>query len=158
MHGGSSPPFPTSSPDTVSEGLEMRKILYLVAALLVILPVAGCESAPPNFRAEGVEIKLAPIEGITVMMLTSDPPQVQVYIKGGLADSCTTFNDLKVERSVNIFKITVTVQRPGEAVCAQVYSTFEKYENLGSDFAPGETYTVHVNDKTTNFVMPEKLP
>jgi len=136
----------------------MRKILYLVAAVLLFLPVAGCESAPQFFSVEGIDIKLAPIEDVTIMMLTSNPPQVQVYIKGGLADGCTTFNDLKVERSVNIFKITVTVQRPREAVCAQVYSTFEKYENLGSDLAPGETYTVHVNDKTTNFVMPEKLP
>ena len=133
----------------------MSKILYLVAAVLLVLPFAGCESAPQNFGAEGIDIKLAPIEGITIMMLTSDPPQVQVYIKGGLADGCTTFNDLQVERSVNIFKITVTVQRPRDAVCAQVYNTFEKYENLGSDFAPGETYIVHVNDKTTSFVMPQ---
>ena len=133
----------------------MRKILYLVAAVLLFLPVAGCESAPQNFSVEGIDIKLAPIEDITIMMLTSDPPQVQVYIKGGLADSCTTFNALQVERSVNIFKITGPVQRPREAVCALVYSTFEKYENLGSDFAPGETYTVRVNDMTTSFVMPQ---
>ena len=105
--------------------------------------------------ADDLEVKLAPIEDITIMMLTSDPPQVQVYIEGGLADSCTTFHDLKMERSVSTFKITVTVRRPRDAVCAQVYTTFEKYENLGSDFVPGETYTVHVNDQTTSFVMPQ---
>jgi hypothetical protein len=136
----------------------MRKILYLVAALLVILPVAGCESTAQNFHAEGIEIKLAPIEGVSIMMLTSNPPQIQVYIKGGLADSCTTFYGLTTERSVNIFKITVTVQRPGDDVCAQVYTSFEKFENLGSDFVAGETYTVHVNDKTTSFIMPQQLP
>ncbi len=133
----------------------MKKFLYLVAVLLLVLPVVGCESTSQNFAAEGIEVKLAPIEGISIMMLTTDPPQIQVYIKGSLADSCTTFDDLKVERSVNIFKITVTVRRPGDAACTQVVSYFEKFENLGSDFAPGETYTVHVNDKTTSFLMPQ---
>jgi hypothetical protein len=134
----------------------MKKFLFLLALSMLVLPVVGCEGEAPMLQnPPDQEIKLAPIEDLTIMMLTSDPPQVQVYFKGGLADSCTTFNDLKVERSVSTFKITVTVRRPGDAVCAQVYSTFEKYENLGSDFAPGETYTVYVNDKTTSFVMPQ---
>jgi hypothetical protein len=130
----------------------MKKVFYLVIALLALFPVAGCES---SLGDSDVEVKLAPIEEISVMMLTSEPHQIQVYIKGGLADSCTTFHDIKTERSVNIFKITVTVQRPGDAVCAEVYSFFEKCENLGSDFTPGETYTVHVNDMTTSFIMPD---
>jgi hypothetical protein len=134
----------------------MKKILYLLAVLMLVLPFAGCsELVLEHFAAEGIEIKLAPIEEISVMMLTSDPPEVQVYFKGGLADSCTTFNGLHVERSVSTFMITVTVRRPVDAVCAQVYGTFEKYENLGSDFVPGETYTIHVNDRTTSFVMPQ---
>ena len=134
----------------------MKKLLYLLAVLMLVLPFAGCsELVLERLNDEDIEIQLAPIESITIMMLTSDPPQVQVYLKGGLADSCTTFNDLNVERSVSTFKITVTVRRPSDAVCAQVYNTFEKYENLGSDFVPGETYTVHVNDQTTSFVMPQ---
>jgi len=132
----------------------MKKVCYLFAALLLVLPATGCQESV--FEAfDDLEIKLARIEDISVMMLTYDPPQVQVYIKGGLADSCTTFHDLKTERSVSTFQITVTVQRPRDAVCSQVFTTFEKFENLGSDFAPGETYTVHVNDKTTSFVMPQ---
>jgi hypothetical protein len=131
----------------------MKKVLYLVAVFMLVLP--GCGGGPVLQNAQDQEIQLAPIEDITIMMLTSDPPQVQVYFRGGLADSCTAFNELKVQRSVSTFKITVTVRRPRNVVCAQVYGTFEKYENLGSDFVPGETYTVHVNDKTTSFVMPE---
>jgi len=138
----------------MSGALNMKKVFYLVAALLLVLPAGGCEESV--FEAAGdLEIKLAQIEEISVMMLISDPPQVQVYIKGGLNDSCTTFHDLTTERSVSTFKIIVTVQRPRDAVCSQVFTTFEKFENLGSDFAPGETYTVHVNDRTTSFVMPQ---
>ena len=117
----------------------------------MFLLTMGCQL---SLDQANLEIKLAPIEEISAMMLMSDPPQIEVYIKGGLADTCTTFHELKTERSVNIFKITVTVQRPRDAVCAEVYSYFEKCENLGSDFISGETYTIHVNDKTTSFVMP----
>jgi hypothetical protein len=129
----------------------MKKMLYLVTTVLVIFLTMGCQ---PSLEKDNLEIKLAPIEEMSAMMLMSDPPQIEVYIKGGLADSCTTFHELKTERSVNIFKITVTVQRPRDAVCAEVYSYFEKCENLGSDFISGETYTIHVNDKTTTFIMP----
>ncbi len=129
----------------------MKKMLYLVTTVLVIFLTMGCQ---PYLEQANLEIKLAPIEEITATMLISDPPQVQIYIKGGLADSCTTFHELKTERCVNIFKITVTAQRPRDAVCAAVYTYFEKCENLGSDFVSGETYTVHVNDKTTTFIMP----
>jgi hypothetical protein len=129
----------------------MKKKLFLIATVLMFLLIMGCQ---PSLEKDNLEIKLAPIEEITATMLLSDPPQIEVYIKGGLADSCTTFHELKTERSVNIFKITVTVQRPRDAVCAEVYSYFEKCENLGSDFISGETYTIHVNDKKTTFVMP----
>jgi hypothetical protein len=84
----------------------------------------------------------------------SNPPFPTRIVLEGLADSCTTFHELKTERSVNVFKITVTVKRPRDAVCAEIYTHFEKCENLGSDFISGETYTIHVNDKTTTFVMP----
>jgi hypothetical protein len=129
----------------------MKKMLYLVTTVLVIFFTMGCQS---SLEEDNLETKLAPIEEITAMMLISDPPQVQIYIKGGLADSCTTFHELETKRCVNIFKITITVQRPKDAVCDAVYTYFEKCENLGSDFVSGETYTIHVNDKTTTFIMP----
>jgi hypothetical protein len=39
------------------------------------------------------------------------------------------------------------VARPKDAVCAEIYSRFERCENLGLISIPGETYTVYVNDK-----------
>jgi len=88
-----------------------------------------------------------------VNIAESYPPQVLVYIKGGLADSCTTFHKLTTEREGKNVTITVTTKRPKDAICAEVYGFFEKTVNLGSDFTSGETYTLRVNDKTTIFVM-----
>jgi len=90
-----------------------------------------------------------------VLIAESYPPQVIVHIKGGLADSCTTFHKLNTKRSDNTVNIEVTTQRPREAVCAQVYGFFEKNVSLGSDFIAGETYTININDKTTSFMMPK---
>jgi hypothetical protein len=104
-------------------------------------------------RVEELELRLAPIHEVKVNIAESYPPQVFVYVKGGLSDGCTTFHQLTTERSGNTIYIEVTTQRPKRAICTQVYSFFEQNVNLGSDFTSGETYTLRVNDVTTNFVM-----
>jgi hypothetical protein len=98
-----------------------------------------------------VEIKLAPIDAVEVSILESYPAQISVYIKGGLSDGCTTFNDITTIRQGNIVTITVTVKRPLEVSCPAIYTSFEKNVNLGSDFMQGTTYTLDVNDYRTTF-------
>ncbi len=128
----------------------MKKYLFFVIAIFTVLLVPGCGS--PS-EGEDIEIKPAPIHEVNISFAKSLPPQVIVYIKGGLPDGCTTFRELKTERTDKTVKITVTVQRPKEAICTEIYGFFEKNENLGSDFTRGETYTVIVNDISKTFVM-----
>jgi hypothetical protein len=128
----------------------LKKYIFLVIAMMAILLIAGCRSTVGD---DDILIKPAPIHELRVTFAKSLPPQVIVYIQGGLADGCTTFHELKTERSGNTVNITVTVQRPKKAVCTEIYGFFERNENLGSDFVAGETYTVNVNDKSTPFVM-----
>ncbi|MFC2019456.1 hypothetical protein ACFLU4_05865 [Chloroflexota bacterium] len=129
----------------------MKRILYGVLTVLLIVVVGGCRSAPGDGE---VIIRPAPIHEVRVNIAESFPPQVFVYIKGGLADGCTTFHELKHSKSDghNVV-IEVTVQRPQGVACAQVYGFFERNINLGSDFTSGETYTIRVNDKTATFIM-----
>jgi len=131
----------------------LKRTLYLFALAFSVLLVAavGCQ---PDTDGQEIIIRPAPIHEVQVIIAESYPPQVFVYIKGGLADSCTTFHELTTERSGNTINITVTTQRPKDAVCAQVYGFFEQNVNLGSDFTSGETYTINVNDEMTSFVMP----
>ena len=130
----------------------MKHVLYLtvLALTLVMITIAGCQTGTGE---QEIEISLAPIHEVQVSIAESFPSQIFIYIKGGLADSCTTFYELTEERSGNTINIEVTTQRPKEATCAQVYGFFEKNVALGSDFTSGETYTVNVNDETTTFVM-----
>ena len=130
----------------------MKRAFLFVLIVSAILAVAtvGCRAAPAEPE---VEIRLAPIHEVQVNIAESYPPQVFVYIKGGLADGCTTFHDLTKERTGNTIDIEVTVERPKSAICTQVYGFFEKNVALGSDFNSGETYIISVNDKTTSFIM-----
>jgi len=123
-----------------------RSLLFIALSLAAVTVAVGCDSA--------IVIRPAPIHEVRVDIAESWPLQVFVYIKGGLADGCTTFHKLTTERSGNTIDISVTVQRPKDAICTQIYGFFEKTESLGSDFTAGETYIVNVNDETTSFVMP----
>jgi hypothetical protein len=98
-----------------------------------------------------IEIKMAPIDEVTVNILKSNPPQISVHIKAGLPDGCTTFHDIQTVREGEIVNIKLTVQRPRERSCPAIYTTFEKDVNLGSDYAFGLTYVLNVNDYTTTF-------
>ena len=129
----------------------MKRFTGFAVAVLVVLLFPGCRSSSTG---DEIEITSAPIHEVNVNIAESAPPQVIVYIKGGLPDGCTKFHELKTERRGNTFKITVTNERPRDAVCTQIYGYFEKNENLGTDFVPGENYVVNVNDKTTGFIVP----
>jgi hypothetical protein len=67
-----------------------------------------------------VEIRMAPIHEANATLLMSNPPQVEVYIKGGLADGCTTFHNIEVAREGSHINITVTVQHPKDVFCPAV--------------------------------------
>ena len=128
----------------------INRAICLSVIVLAILLTAGCQTPQPGGE---IVIQRAPIHDVSVRIAESYPPQVFVYIKGGLTDSCTTFNEIKRERQENTINITVTTQRPKDAVCAQVYGYFEKNVALGSEFVSGQTYFVKVNDRAITFVM-----
>jgi hypothetical protein len=99
------------------------------------------------------EISQAPIHDVKVSLMKSNPPQIGVYIQGGLRDGCTTFHDVAITREDSTINIIVTVQHPVEVACPAIYTYFEKNINLGSNFTFGTTYTLKVNsDFTTTFI------
>lgn len=124
---------------------------FFLLLLFTATLLTGCKASPVD---PDLEVHPAPIHEIEVRIAESFPPQIFVYLKGGLSDSCTSFREVKTNRSGETINIEVTVQRPKNQFCAQVYSFFEKNVALGSDFVSGQTYTVKVNTQTTTFVFP----
>ena len=96
-------------------------------------------------------IKPAPIVSAEVRIAESFPPQVFIDIRGVLTDGCTVLNETKVQRQGNVIDITVTTQRPRDAICIQVISYFDTVVPLGSEFVAGQVYTLRVNGQSQQF-------
>ena len=97
----------------------------------------------------------APIENVEINIAESFPPQYFVYVVYGMPNGCVEYYGYEESRSVNAVTLTVTNLEPAPSepiACAQVYRTGEINVPLGSEFLPGETYTVEVNDVTETFV------
>jgi len=125
----------------------------LVLTALAVLAISAVSlSCASSGDTSGIEVRMAPIQDVKVRIGESFPPLVIVNIRGGLPDGCSTFHKAEVSRSGSTIDIKVTIQRPRDAVCTQVYGTFERNVGLGSEFTPGVIYTINVNDtKTVTF-------
>ncbi len=136
-------------------------LLTAAAALLVIglapSPRLGAQDgATPGLYvaspSPSADAALLPITGIDVLVLESFPVQVRAVVSGYLADSCTELGTVSQQREGSTIRVTITVTRPRDAVCAQVITDVEETVPLAGEFPPGE-YTLLVNDQTTTFTV-----
>jgi hypothetical protein len=122
--------------------------------VLAAVSAAACASAThispsPSDR----QAVLAPIERLEVRVLESSPPQYVLGVRAGLPSGCAEKNRHEVERVAEAISVTVLNWMPTEPrPCTMIYGSYELNINVGSDFRPGTTYSVIVNDKRTAFV------
>jgi hypothetical protein len=135
-----------------------------IVAVLALLGVS-CASAvergpsspsssaePPSSSTERKEVP-APIDGLEVRVLESNPPQYLLSVKAGLPSGCAQRNRHETRREADAITVTVLNWMPaGSPPCTMIYGSYDVNINLGSDFRSGITYTVSVNDKKTTFV------
>lgn len=94
----------------------------------------------------------APIDGLDVRVLESQPPRYFLHVLAGLPSGCAQPFRHDVERHGETIQVVVLNSFPkGNPVCTAIYGTYELNIDLGSDYRRGVTYTVHVNDRSTNF-------
>jgi hypothetical protein len=110
-------------------------------------------SVPSNSASSGRQEVLAPIDGVGVRVLESNPPQYMLNVRAGLPGGCAQKNRHEMQRAVEAITVTVLNWMPtGNPPCTMIYGSYELNINLGSDFQRGTTYSVSVNDKRTTFV------
>ncbi|MCH7746033.1 MAG: PKD domain-containing protein [Chloroflexi bacterium] len=119
-------------------------------------PLIGADPTPtPNQNAEPVFVEtLAPIENAVVQVAESFPPQYFLLVTSGLPNGCARFDDYEVTRDGKDVRVRMTNLSPAPdelIACTMIYGIVETSIALGSDFAPGITYSVSVNDFTTTF-------
>jgi len=115
----------------------------------------GMDNVLPQ-QAEGGVIKgKAKVESIEIRMLESFPVQVNVLVKGNLADGCTRIDQIEQEKDVstNTLWVKVKTARPAEAMCDMVLVPFEEVVSLKVGGLAAGTYTVDVNGVTDTFTL-----
>jgi len=101
---------------------------------------------------DGRRIVPAPIDGLDVRVLESNPPQYVLSITAGLPSGCAKQHSHTVTRAGEIITVTVLNSMPaGNPICTMIYGSYGLSVNMGSDFRSGTTYTVQVNDRVTTF-------
>jgi hypothetical protein len=125
----------------------------VLAAVLATSCASAVERAPNSPSSSGRQEVLAPIDGLDVRVLESSPPQYMLNVRAGLPGGCAEKNRHETRRDAVSITVTVLNWMPtGNLPCTMIYGSYELNINLGSDFRPGATYSVSVNDKRTTFV------
>ena len=102
----------------------------------------------------------APIDGVEISVAESFPLQYFLNVKSGLPNGCARFDGYTLNREGDTITVEVTNLKPAskDLMCTMIYGTVETNIPLGTDFEPGRTYTVNVNDFTKSFVGEGVLP
>ena len=79
------------------------------------------------------------------------PPSVHVH--GVIGDGCTELGSVRMQRSENTVSITISSQRPQDAICTQIAKLYDATLALPGDFPPGE-YVLRVNGVEKAFSIP----
>lgn len=138
----------------LAAAISLAAILAVGMAALALSSAPGAADPAPGGpgQAPGRVTVPAPIDRVDVLVRESSPPQVTVKVLAGLPSGCAQRGSHSVGRTGDTFIVTVLNSMPkGDPVCTMIYGTYELNVDLGRQFAPGTTYTVQVNDKTTTF-------
>lgn len=122
-------------------------------AIALLLLACGARATPPQPDPERVE-RRAPIVRVSLRVAESFPPQYFADVTSALPDGCTRFARFAVRRGEGVVYVDVFNTRPRseDVLCTMIYGEHESAVPLGSDFAPGATYTLDVNGMRTTFV------
>lgn len=121
-------------------------------------PASGSESpaAPVEEPAEGsgaIQTGEAVVESVDALILESFPVQVNVVAVGYLPDGCTTIGEVTSQQNGNEFKVTITTERPADAMCTEAIVPYEEVIPLDVAGLPAGQYTVTVNGVSTTFEL-----
>jgi hypothetical protein len=115
-----------------------------------VRPTPPPSSDEPAFATEP---QLAPIDELDLLIRESYPPQYAVRIVSGIPSGCARYDRTEVERDGNRITIEVwnRVISDPDVACTMIYGMHEQTVELGTDFEPGEEYTVIVNGERLSF-------
>ena len=89
-----------------------------------------------------------------VRVTPGDPPRVTLDVRGYLPDACTQLGEAEQRREDHRIVVSLPVERPADAVCAQVIRPYTQTIELEvADLPPG-VYALEVNGRHERLVLP----
>lgn len=92
------------------------------------------------------------IDAIDVLVLESFPVQIQLHVKGNLANYCLSLVPPVITRQDRMFRVQLNV-KSSQGACVQMLRPFEKNIPLDVNGLPAGTYTIDVNGMTETFTL-----
>ena len=111
------------------------------------------QGTEPAGDAGAVEVGLAVVDSIDILIMESMPVQVSVVVRGNLPDGCTSIGQATTERDDKTLVVTLTTQRPVDAMCTQALVPYEQTVPLDVAGLPAGVYTVTVNGVSDTFEL-----
>ena len=120
-------------------------------------PTATPPAAGPGLPLPpGTVEEPAPIVSAELTIAESFPPQYFAAIVSAQPNGCTRFSGFELERAGTLIEITVYNTVPENlavVLCTAIYGETTSNVALGSDFEPGETYTLRVNGASATYFV-----
>lgn len=126
-----------------------RVWLWVACVVTVVLVAAGCADVNPTAAGELV-VEPIQVESVDVRVIETVPPRAVAHVRGVLGDGCSELHSLRQERSGTTVTVTISRQRPRDAVCIQIAKMYDEDVTLDGEYPPGR-YVVRVNDVATPF-------
>ena len=149
--------------------MDHRKLfITLIAAVSVLAacrrpvdaPVSSGDPTGPEEPAGSGEVVTgeANVESVEVLILESDPVQVNALVRGNLPDGCTEIAFASQTVRGSRIDITLSTARPADAICTEEVVPFERTLPVDvAGLAAGE-YTVTVNGVSARFELEQDVP
>ena len=121
---------------------------------VIVNDVATTSFSLPRPNLGHTIIAESPIESADIMIMESAPPQYQLRVVSGLprGSGCSQVNGYEIRRTDSSeIEVVVTHHEVADQLvaCTADFPIVETNVPLGSNFQPGEEYTIHVNSDTT---------
>ncbi|MCA9921435.1 MAG: hypothetical protein KC421_03635 [Anaerolineales bacterium] len=145
-----------------------RFILFSLCTLVILAGCNGEEPAPATPSPDtAVSTDTTPtastpaepvtgpavVDSIEVLILESFPVQINVRVRGVLADGCTVIDEVNTNRSGSGFNVNITTRRETGQTCTEAQVPYEELVPLDVAGLPAGTYTVNVNGITGSFTL-----
>ena len=142
---------------------KLLPLMTLVIALALLLSACAPRPAsaldfPTTEPTAQTTAREAQVQSVDIQLPDTDPPQVNVVVRGSLSEACATLAPAQVGYSSNVFEIKLYAISPTDRGCAQVTAPFETTVPLDvQNLAPG-IYTVQANGVGAVFTLQSSSP